>query len=48
MSDKSLGNSENKIVGRPENKDMLDVSTKLCEWLESDDELYTLSELHKK
>ena len=45
---KSLGNSENKVVGRPENKDMLAISTKLCEWLESEAELYTLSELHQK
>ena len=47
-SDKSLGNSENKVAGRPENKDMLAIFTKLCEWLESEAELYTLSELHKK
>ena len=45
---KSLGNSENKVVGRPENKDMLAIFTKLCEWLESEAELYTLSELHQK
>ena len=48
ISDKSLGNSENKVVGRPENKDMLAIFTKLCEWLESEAELYTLSELHQK
>ena len=47
-SDKSLGNSENKVAGRPENKDMLAIFTKLCEWLESEAELYTLSELHQK
>ena len=43
---KSLGNSENKVVGHPENKDMLAIYTKLSEWLESEAELYTLSELH--
>ena len=35
-------------MGRPENKDMLAIFTKLCEWLESEAELYTFSELHQK